>query len=498
MDAASSMSTTEVLSSHTGLAQSKAAEAGASQEFSHIVAVFSETSEVFEEAVEEIEDVKSEQDEEQLPELAQVGDLEEAIIEATEQFNFNPASSGTFGKTEYTVLRSQTLASIAEDHGQSVADIIIANPWLAGNTTLEAGTTIAFLDETRLGIAHEMASSSDLAELQELIRQEILYATVTSSTPVDLLPSLQHDFLARRATDDKEFVKLVDEQSNWASQLWQEQGRTHQTMDKLQTIALARDWDALKQEVLSMLRDAAWRSPTSEAIDEQISALLVYGLQDEGFASVVKDAQFYFNYGQVFEAAGAISNSYAYDGPIIASKLLAHNTSSHTFDPLTAARILNAAQPAVAQIISHLGYGEIHLWPGGPAGEPRYFTIDLDGKETIFGYLSTTVQNVSKTAASEGSVVNMADLINNQLFTYVAKAIAEENGAGLSLKMLNRKYELNLATMMFIGFGGLAISRRELMRSLQNTATEVSNPTIAWRDLLNEQQSALARMRNQI
>ncbi|WP_088343485.1 MULTISPECIES: LysM domain-containing protein [Rhodomicrobium] len=461
---------------------------GSVQESIQISDKFSEASIIFNQAILDIADIKT-QDEAgpELPPLASVEDVRSVLMARSrpaQSRGDRPAADGTFGKTEYTVVCGDTLRSIAAAHGQSVDDILIANPWLHGRRRVREGMTIALLDDTRLAIAREMATTCDPARLQELVQQEILYATMGSATPEDLLPALKLEMLARRGPCDHCFAAIVEAQSQWAMQLWTGQGRVHAVMDKLRELAALGDRDGLKQEILNMLRDVANSSPTAEAIAARVEILRTYGPQDAVFVEALNEAVSYFNVGQVQEAAAAIADAYAQSGPIRAAELLAQYTASGSVDPLTAARILNAAQPTVAQIISHLGYGDLHEWPGGPEGETRYFHIDLDGKETIFAFLSTTVQSVSRTAAAESSVRQMADLINVQLYTYVARSIAEDKGIILPIEMLKLNGDLQLATMIFIGVKGLASTKLEWARSYANTVRDHADPATAWNDLI--------------
>jgi hypothetical protein len=213
--------------------------------------------------------------------------------------------------------------------------------------------------------------------------------------------------------------------------------------------------------------------------------LRTFGPKDAVFVEALAEADSYFNVGQVEQAAAAIADAYAQCGPVKAAELLALYTCADSVDALTASRILDAAQPTVALIISHLGYGDLHEWPGGGvAGETRYFHIDLNGKETIFAHLSTTVQSVSRTAASEASVRSMADQINVQLYTYVARAIAEDKGIILPVEMLKLRNDLYLATMIYVGVTGLSSTKMEWVRSYAHTVREQSAPETAWSDLL--------------
>lgn len=462
----------------------------ASEEFSQVVGEYSNVMVVFDEAIQDIQAAKAELNgrdntgtTNKLVAVARQELSKSESRESRQTSSERPAADGTAGKSEIVAPEGADLAVIAAEHGQTVDDLLLANPWLTGDAVLEEGTILAILDPARLAIAREMAQTSDPQRLAELVQEELLYATASSSTPEDLLPALKRDMLARRPGDEA-FSAIFDAQALAALEEWTAQGRTHEIMDRLRALAEQGDSEALQQEILALFREAASASPTAQTIENLKNILQLYGPQNEVFLGALDAAAVYFNTGQVQEAVDHIWEVYETLGPIQASALLAYYTSSANADPLTAARILDAAQPVVAQIISHLGYGESHAWPGSEGGSAREFQIDLDGKQAIFGNFSETVQNVNSTPEAEASIQNMAELINEQLFTYVARSIAEERGVELPMEMLRISADLQLATMIYLGVGGLSSSRLEWVRSLTNTIRDYTEPQPLWSDLV--------------
>ena len=459
-------------------------QAGIAQAFSGVVQAFSDEIQVFSDAVltAETTSTQPEQTLAQDPALANAvsGSLtvnSEDYLCETENTD-RPASDGTYGKKEYTSVAGDTLLSIATAHGQTVEDLLLANPELSEDTPLVEGTVVAILDSTRLNIAREMASTTDPARLKALINEEILYATVNSPTPDDLLPALRADLLARRPADDQSFAAIFDAVAASASELWQSQGRIHEVMDQLQALTEQGDSDGLRQALLDLFTNFAWRDPRADTIDQLRDILVAFGPQDQLFADALNEAYFDFNTGQVLDAAARIAGAYANQGPVAAAQLLAELTSASHADPLTAARILNAAMPTVAQIIAHLGYGDSHEWPGDPSGGVRYFCTDMAAKEAIFGYLSWTATNVSKSPESASGLKTMAELINAELFTYVVNSILHGDGLTLPVEMLNLSFSLQLMTSISIGISGLNQLTQEYVDAFTRSAPEAVTKTL--------------------
>ncbi|NJM34673.1 MAG: LysM peptidoglycan-binding domain-containing protein [Rhodomicrobium sp.] len=329
-----------------------------------------------------------------------------------------PASDGTYGKSEYTAQSGDTLESVAAAHGQTVADVLIANPGLSESSVLEEGVTVAFFDQTRLGIAREMAAANDPERRDRLVMDEILYATSQSATPDDLLPALQQDMLARRP-EDADFAIAIEEQSAAATDLWRGQGRTHAVMDELNALAHQGDGEALQEIVLEILGTVANTTPTAGAIAGQLDILRQYGPDAPVFAQAVTEMETFFTTEWPEQAADEIAAVYTDEGPVAAAELLADYTSAGNTDPLTAARILNAAKPTVGQIITHLGPGGWHEWPGNPTGVDNFY-IDPVMKETVFNHLSGAADNASRSGEAGAAISEMARLVNEQGFGYMS------------------------------------------------------------------------------
>lgn len=499
---------TNTLNSSDASAADNGTDASANAlEFENAVAAFSDQQQGFEEAAENLQAAEQKAQEEaaesEFVEIVEtIADDAEAGDALPSSNRDRPASDGTFGKTEYLATGTDTLQSIANQFDQSVDDILLANPSLSRDSVLQRGQRVAVYDETRLGIAKDIAATSDPDKLKDLIRAELLYATHESSTPDDLLGAIKSDIIARRNASDEQFMSIVEEASSWASDLWARQGRTHEVMDKLQSLVDQGNGDALNQEIYGIIRATAERSPTSKAVDEQVDALLRFGPVGSFFANAVKSVADFFNFGQVEEAAANIAYTYKTEGAEAAASLLASYTNPSNFDALTSSRLLYAAENTTSQIITHLGAGEYHPWSRGFDNETAssqsdletkeniledlskvvenvslsiesagaidrmakdissttgYYYSDLAIKEAIFGDLSEAVENASLSPESADAIRRMATNINNEMFTYVATSIINERGTTLPVEMALLSQFLELDVSVLLGFNGLGI-----------------------------------------
>ena len=407
-----------------------------------------------------------------------------------------PAADGTFGKTEYTVASGDTLESVAEDHEQTVADVLLANPGLTESTPLEEGTTVAILDDRRLAIAEEMATTTDPVRLNELVREEMLYATMLSPTPEDLLPAVQGDMLARRTPGDQTFAAIVDEQSEWSTQFWQAQGRTHAVMDPLFALTAAGETAALEQNLLTVFRTVAATSPTPDSIADQKNLLLAYGPQSQAFVDAINRAEAFFTSGWPQQAATEIATAYATEGPVAAARLLATHTQAGQVDPLTAARILNAAQPTVVQMITHLSGPGWQDWPGNPGGDDFY--MDLEGFVTVFDRLNAAADNASRSTEAAASIETMARLINEQDYYAVSQSIEIGSGIVLPLEMLKLSGDPMLADGIFEGIAALKDRIRESVGEFADTALEITEPAALWGGLVEDPDALFNQVLDQV
>lgn len=191
-----------------------------------------------------------------------------------------------------------------------------------------------------------------------------------------------------------------------------------------------------------------------QATQDRWEQLLAYGRAGGPFAGAVDAAESYFDIGPVMEAAGRIAQVYADLGPVEAARLLARYTSES--DPLTGARILQAAEATISQIITHIGLGEYHDWPGAPGGEPRSFKSDIATKEQIFGFLSAAVERPSQSTEAAEPIGMMARRINEELYRYVVGSMIDGNGLTLPFNMLDLLPEdLVLRMLVYGGVSGL-------------------------------------------
>lgn len=512
---------TKMLSgSDTSAADESTASAGALK-FENAVAAYADEQEGFEEAADNLEEAQEKAQEEAV-ETEFVDSVSALADDAADGDPFlysrhdMPASDGTFGKREYAATATDTLESIAEQYGQSIDDLLLVNPDLSRDSILQQDQRIAVYDETRLGIAKDIAATTDPQKLKDLVRSELLYATHESSTPDDLLAAIKSDILARRSEGNEQFISIVEDASSWASDLWTRQGRTHAVMDKLQLLVDQGNSDALNKEIFGLLRETAERSPTSKAVNERVETLRHFGPASSFFADAVNSVADFFNVGQVEEAAANIDNTYKTEGAEAAASLLASYTNPSNFDALTSSRLLYATQVTVSQIVTHLGAGDYDdlsqssvsdksdpsrkdgiLEDLSEAIENASISIESAGaieriatdisntvtdyyrnlatKEAIFGDLSEAVENASICPESAEAIECMANAINNQMFTYVATSIMRERGTTLPIEMALLLQNLELDVSVLLGLNGLGAKNANIAALVASTATHTKN-----------------------
>lgn len=443
-------------------------------------------SEAQEQAAQEAEDTKI---------LQEVDEsAAEAEFETTSRVHPSdvPASDGTHGKREYTAAKGDTVESIALAYGQSVDDLLLANPQLAVDSTVKAGQTIAVYDEGRLEIAREMDGTNNPEELKELVRREILYAAKDSATPEDLLPAIKDELLARRGAGDSKFEKIVQKESVWTTELWTRQGRTHEIMDRFEYLTNQGDSQALQQEIFTQFRETALRSPTSEAVQSQAETFLRYGPQNAIFTDALNTALYEFDHGQIDRAAQQLASVYDTSGAVGTSDLLAYYTDPSVFDALSATRLLQAASDTVSQIISHLGVADVQSWLFGDSVPDSRAELSLNEKEKVFGNLCVSVQRVSKCGESAETIRDIAAEVNAQMFTYVASAIIDGKGTALPGQMMLLDHHYMLYPEVNLGMHGLRMITDGLTHALNQAVHDDDEPSD--RDGIRHQQPNEAQL----
>ena len=135
----------------------------------------------------------------------------------------------------------------------------------------------------------QMANEKDPAKLKELVTQDMLLATAQSRTPVDGLPAVSKELLARRP-GDKAFAGIVQQQGDQLTKLWQTQGRTHAVWDPLIAAHEKGDVQGVKDIVTAQCQTLASTSPTQGAIQQYQAALLAAGPQAPKFQQAVNEA----------------------------------------------------------------------------------------------------------------------------------------------------------------------------------------------------------------
>jgi LysM repeat protein len=417
----------------------------------------------------------------------QTADVETECADDCDTSEDSPASDGTTGKTEYAAKEGDTLGSIASSHGQSVDDILLANPELDPASPLTPGQKIEILDEIRLAHWREIAATSDPDRLESLIRQEMQYATSNSATPDDLLQAVIDDIFKLRPTDSA-FADAVGEQAAWSSQLWKSQGRTHEVMDPLHALAARGDIAGVEKAVLDIMRTVAATTPTVTAIEGQHDVLLRYGPQTELFKCAVGDAVNDFLVERPAQAAEAIADAFEANGPLAAAALLRGYTQAGNVDPLSAALILKASRETISSIIDYLDT-DTTLAEGENAA-----TLDSLGRLTIFGHLSAAADSASRSPVASGTIADMASQINAEGYFLVELSIEQGNGIVLPLEMIKQSDDASTRTLLaYSVLNGIAEFKAQLRQSVSEFAENgllASEPALLWGALLEEPEAA--------
>jgi hypothetical protein len=257
---------------------------------------------------------------------------------------------------------------------------------------------------------------------------------------------------------------------------WFGEGGAHAVKDELSALAGQGDGVGLQDAILEILGVAANANPSAEAVDRQIYSLRQYGPDTPIFTQALSEAETFFTTEWPEQAADEIAHVYADEGPVAAAELLADYTAAGNTDPLTAARILNAAEATIERIVGHLGDGGAHEWPGNTAGAEN-FDIDPAMKETVFGHLSAAADNASRSGEAGAAIPEMARLINEQGFASVSGPIADGKGAVLSLEMLSQSRDPALASAITAGIEGLKARIRESARELADMVAPFAGST---------------------
>ena len=193
---------------------------------------------------------------------------------------------------------------------------------------------------------------------------------------------MSHD-RPREAGAPHEFEQALAAQKAEPANFQKVQNSNQNGMDRLRVLTERRDGKGLRKEIFGILMNTARQSPTSRAVDAQVEFLREHGPDEDVFLDALDDAEEYFNYGQVEEAAENIEETYDEKGAYSAARLLAWYTNESRCDPLTATRILEAAKDTVSKIIDELGTGALRLNLDG-APNSLYVTSDFGAEDAVF------------------------------------------------------------------------------------------------------------------
>ncbi|NJM33775.1 MAG: hypothetical protein HC850_02650 [Rhodomicrobium sp.] len=242
--------------------------------------------------------------------------------------------------------------------------------------------------------------------------------------------------------------------------------------------------EQLCNELVTAFRVVAETSPTAGTIEGQRDVFSSYGPQDPIFSEVLDEAFEYFNTGQVREAVDDIADTYRNEGSLAAAETLSQYTAYGNADPLTASRILDAAQPTVGQIIRDLNPWDALEIPGIEPALDNYY------RQVIFSHLSAAADNASRSNQAAASIGSMARQINEQGFDLVTNSISAGNGITLPLEMLKQTSDpmtaANLAYEIRQGIDDLKERVRESVGDFADAALPVTEPGRLWSGMVED------------
>jgi hypothetical protein len=340
--------------------------------------------------------------------------------------------------------------------------------------------------DNRAEIAREIATAKDPETLKNLVFLYILEVTRNVAIPGDRLRSIEKAVIALRR-QDRGFPRLVREQRECLTQLWQAQGRSHEVWDKLAPLIRNRDWAGVKVEVANQLKMLAKTSTTKEAVQAyKDNTLLACGLNEPNFRKAVEDAVSEFLTSGPANAASEIARLCDSKGPETAAKKLRELTDPARTTPLEAALILNRAKPTIDIICR--AFGPINFdFQEGAFLTPVHIRM--------FSDLAAAVDSASRSVEGAQTIEQIGGaLCRRAIYHYatVEKSVADGNLV-LPLEMLKQLRDPRdrgkvdwLSGNIKDGLAGLRASVEQSVLQFAKTVQPMENPAANWDALLGQ------------
>jgi hypothetical protein len=287
--------------------------------------------------------------------------------------------------------------------------------------------------DNRAQIAREIATAKDPEILKDLVDRYILDSTRNVAIPGDRLRSIEKAVIALRPRDAG-FRRLVREQGELRTQLWQAQGLSHQVWDKLGALGGKRDWAGVKAEVANQIATLAATSATMQAVqDYKDKTLLAYGPKEPDFRKGVENAVSEFLATGPANAASEIARLCDIQGPDAAAKKLRELTDPERTTPLEAALILNRAKPTIDIISRAFGPLLFQQRPNGP-----FRSLNIPVQQQMFSDLGAAVDSASRSQEAALTIEQIGRALSRgPVYANVEKSVADGHLV-LPLEMLKQ------------------------------------------------------------
>lgn len=339
--------------------------------------------------------------------------------------------------------------------------------------------------DNRAQIAREVATAKDPETLKNLVFLYTLELTRNVAIPGDRWRSIEKAVIALRP-QDRGFARLVREQRECLTHLWQAQGRSHEVWDKLAQLVRNRDWAGVKAEVANQLKVLATTSATIEAIQAyKDNTLLACGLKEPNFRKAVEDAVNEFLTTGPANAASEIARVCDVEGPDAAAKRLRQLTET---TPLQAALILNRAKPTIDVTCRAFGPTIFQQYPNG-----RIRALNIPAQQQMFSDLSAAVDSASRSPEAARTIEQIGGALSRgPVYANVEKSVADGNLV-LPLAMLKQLRGPHdggnadrLSGAVKDGLAGLRAGVEQSVLQFAKTVQPMENPAANWDALLGQ------------
>ena len=333
--------------------------------------------------------------------------------------------------------------------------------------------------DNRAHIARAITSAKDPETLKDLVFLYILEVTRNVAIPGDRWRSIENAVTALRRADPG-FARLVREQRECLTRLWQAQGRSHEVWDKLAPLIRKGDWTGVKAEVAKGL---AVLAKTSTTIDEvqtyKDNTLLACGLKEPNFRKAVEDAVSEFLTTGPANAASEIARLRESKGPEAAARKLRELTDPQSTTPLQAALILNQAKPTIDILCQALG--------------PMIFQKGFPQQERIFRDLAAAVDSASRSREAAQTIEQVGRALAGEptvALVTIEDAVKDGNLV-LPLEMIKQfrgpsagRFAGQVSGAVKDGLAGLRARVEQSVLQFAKTVQPLQNPAANWDALL--------------